>query len=82
MATLAPPVMAPMTNSGPPAALADQIRRRQFAEARVADCERQLADAHKTIEALTQLAASAPGHSEFGVIAKAALFETPPGEVR
>jgi hypothetical protein len=58
------------------AALADEISRRQLAEMRLAHYERKLAEAHKTIKALTQLAASCPGVSEVGVIAHAALLGT------
>jgi hypothetical protein len=58
------------------AALAKETNRRQFAEARLARCRRQLAEAYKTIETLTQLAASKPGLIEVGVIAPAALLGT------
>lgn len=57
-------------------AFADETTRRQLAEARLADCQRQLAQAHETIVALTQLAASKPGLTEVGVIAPAALLST------
>jgi hypothetical protein len=57
------------------AALADEITRRQLAEVRLAHYEQKLAEAHKTIKALTQLAASVPGLTEVGVIAHAALVE-------
>ena len=57
-------------------ALADEITRRQLAEARLANYERKLAEAQKTIKALTRLAASCPGINEVGVIAHAALLGT------
>ena len=62
-------------NSDLRAALADEISGRQLAQARLVDCQRQLAEAHKTINALTQLAASKPGLTEVGVIAPAALLD-------
>ena len=58
------------------AALADEVTRRQLAEARLAHYERQLTDAQKTIKTLTRLTASCPGINEVGVIAHAALLET------
>jgi anti-sigma factor RsiW len=58
------------------AALAKETNRREFAEARLARCQRQLAEAQKTIKTLTRLAASCPGINEVGVIAHAALLET------
>ena len=58
------------------AALANETNRRKFVEARLARCQRQLAEAHKTIKTLTQLAASKPGVAEVGVIAPAALLAT------
>jgi hypothetical protein len=58
------------------AALAKETNRREFVEARLARCQRQLAEAHKTIKTLTQLAASKPGLIEVGVIAPAALLGT------
>jgi hypothetical protein len=58
------------------AALTDETNRRKFVEARLARCQRQLAQAHETIKTLTQLAASKPGLVEVGVIAPAALLGT------
>jgi hypothetical protein len=58
------------------AELADEINRRQLAEMRLSHYERKLAEAQKTIKALTRLAASCPGLDEVGVIAHAALVET------
>jgi bacterioferritin (cytochrome b1) len=55
------------------AALADETGRRQLAEVRLAHCQRELAEAQKTIQVLTQFAASKPGLTEVGVIAQAAL---------
>jgi hypothetical protein len=60
----------------PSAALANKNNRRRFVEARLARCERQLAEAHKTVRTLTQLAVSTPGVVEVGVIAPAALLGT------
>ena len=57
-------------------ALANETNRRKFVEARLARCQRQLAEAHDTIRTLTQLAASKPGLVEVGVIAPAALLGT------
>jgi hypothetical protein len=57
-------------------ALADEVTRRQLAEARLAHYQEKLAEAHETIKALTRLAASCPGVNEVGVIAHAALLET------
>ena len=57
------------------AALAEEISRRQLAEVRLAHCQRQLAEAHTTINALTQLVASQQGVTEVGVIAKAVLID-------
>ena len=56
------------------AALVNETSRRKFVEARLARCQRQLAEAHDTIKTLTQLAASKPGLVEVGVIAPAALL--------
>jgi hypothetical protein len=58
------------------AALANKNNRRRFVEARLACCQRQLAEALKTVKTLTQLAASKPGLVEVGVIAPAALLGT------
>ena len=58
------------------AAVARETGRRQFAEARLTRYQRQLAEARKTIKALTQQAASKPGLTEVGIIARAALLGT------
>ena len=58
------------------AALAKETGRRQLAEARLADCHRQLSEARKTIWELTQLTAPAPRLSDVGVIAHAALLDS------
>lgn len=63
-----------------PTGLASAISRCQFLEARLARCQRELAEAHKTIRMLTQLAASKPGLTEVGVIAQAALLGTIDGD--